>query len=122
MTTDASIAEETRINLVYYNKWKDARIVEFYQEGGKGKLYFLLGKPTSKLDAEDDDDLEEWVIPRGVRESGSLKVCEIEFWFKSISMIMQGVRPKRITIGLVNDDSTIVYYFIHDGITQPRQN
>ncbi|KAI5969477.1 SEN15 [Candida margitis] len=31
-------------------------------------------------------------------------------------------RVDRITIALINDDGTIVYYFIHDGITKPRQN
>ncbi|KAI5966436.1 SEN15 [Candida pseudojiufengensis] len=31
-------------------------------------------------------------------------------------------RPNRITIALINDDGTIVYYFIYDGITKPRQN
>ena len=31
-------------------------------------------------------------------------------------------RVDRITIAMINDDGTIVYYFIHDGITKPRQN
>ena len=31
-------------------------------------------------------------------------------------------RGKRLLMAVVNDDSTIVYYIIHDGIIKPRQN
>ena len=31
-------------------------------------------------------------------------------------------RGKRLLMAVVNDDSTIVYYIIHDGIVKPRQN
>lgn len=43
--------------------------------------------------------------------------------WKPIDKTMNGKgRVDRITIALINDDGTIVYYFIHDGITKPRQN
>ena len=29
---------------------------------------------------------------------------------------------KRVLLATVNDDSTIVYYIVHDGIVKPRQN
>ena len=50
-----------------------------------------------------------------------LSVKEINQWFKIIKTTI-GYRPKRIIIAIINDDGTIVYYFIHDGITKPRQN
>lgn len=31
-------------------------------------------------------------------------------------------RGKRIILATVQDDSTVVYYFMHDGIVKPRQN
>ncbi len=31
-------------------------------------------------------------------------------------------RGKRVLLATIQDDSTIVYYFIHDGIVKPRQN
>ena len=31
-------------------------------------------------------------------------------------------RAKRVLLAVVQDDSTIVYYFIHNDITKPRQN
>jgi tRNA-splicing endonuclease subunit Sen15 len=30
--------------------------------------------------------------------------------------------PKRVLLATVDDDSTVVYYIIHDGIVKPRQN
>ena len=31
-------------------------------------------------------------------------------------------RQKRILLAIVHDDSTIAYYFLHDGLVKPRQN
>lgn len=31
-------------------------------------------------------------------------------------------RQKRLLLGTVHDDSTVVYYLMHDGIVKPRQN
>ncbi|CAK9438356.1 uncharacterized protein LODBEIA_P25800 [Lodderomyces beijingensis] len=42
-------------------------------------------------------------------------------WAKMENVNGKG-RVDRVTVALVNDDGTIVYYFIYDGITKPRQN
>lgn len=31
-------------------------------------------------------------------------------------------RQKRLLLATVHDDSTVVYYIMHDGIVKPRQN
>jgi len=31
-------------------------------------------------------------------------------------------RQKRLLLATIHDDSTVVYYIIHDGIVKPRQN
>ncbi|KAH9832388.1 Sen15 protein [Teratosphaeria destructans] len=31
-------------------------------------------------------------------------------------------QPKRMLLGTLDDDSTVVYYIVHDGIVKPRQN
>jgi len=31
-------------------------------------------------------------------------------------------RHKRILLAIVDDDSTVAYYFLHDGLVKPRQN
>lgn len=42
---------------------------------------------------------------------------------KSVGWKWQGEnRQKRLLLGTVHDDSTVVYYIMHDGIVKPRQN
>lgn len=31
-------------------------------------------------------------------------------------------QPKRILLATLDDDSTVVYYIVHDGVVKPRQN
>ncbi|KAL8796770.1 MAG: hypothetical protein Q9195_000853 [Heterodermia aff. obscurata] len=80
---------------------------------------------------------EEWVLPTHIREKWSLRrFAEI---FDAIEETPQNrearegpterkryqrtrKRGKRLLMAVVNDDSTIVYYIIHDGIVKPRQN
>ena len=31
-------------------------------------------------------------------------------------------QPKRLLLATLDDDSTVVYYIVHDGIVKPRQN
>ena len=79
----------------------------------------------------------EWVLPTHVREKWSLrKFAEV---FDAIEAVppdaedqqderkpkppwRRECREKRLLMAVVNDDSTIVYYIIHDGIVKPRQN
>jgi len=81
----------------------------------------------------------EWVLPTHVREKWSLrKFAEV---FDAIGEVPSSEhaagernggeeraswkrisREKRVLMAVVNDDSTIVYYIVHDGIVKPRQN
>jgi len=81
----------------------------------------------------------EWVLPTHVREKWSLrKFAEV---FDAIGEVppselepgrhsggeeraswKRRSREKRVLMAVVNDDSTIVYYIVHDGIVKPRQN
>jgi tRNA-splicing endonuclease subunit Sen15, fungi type len=31
-------------------------------------------------------------------------------------------QPKRVVMAILDDDSTVVYYIVHDGVVKPRQN
>ena len=80
---------------------------------------------------------EEWVLPTHLRERWTLRrFAEL---FDAIeeappereaqrgpterkSYQRTRKRGKRLLMAVVNDDSTIVYYIIHDGIVKPRQN
>ncbi|CAK7896196.1 tRNA-splicing endonuclease subunit Sen15p [[Candida] anglica] len=105
-----SLIEQVQTNLVHYNLWTNVR---------QRTPEILTGFPPAKLIQDDPESLEEWVIPKLMADK-NMPLTEIESWFKSITNISH--RPKRITVGLVNDDSTVVYYFIHDGMVKPRKN
>ncbi|TVY54212.1 putative tRNA-splicing endonuclease subunit tsp-1, partial [Lachnellula suecica] len=81
----------------------------------------------------------EWVLPSQIQESFSL--AKFAAVFDALSTVPPGGdeeeeeeernvgwkwqgknRQKRLLLGTVHDDSTVVYYIIHDGIVKPRQN
>ena len=95
----------------------------------------------SRQDNEKADFAEperEWVLPTHLREKWSLeRFAEV---FDSITMVPpaedeDGTRTvwdgvalnkwrnlKRVLLATISDDSTIVYYIVHDGLVKPRQN
>ncbi|KAK6456277.1 tRNA-splicing endonuclease subunit Sen15 [Scheffersomyces xylosifermentans] len=116
MASVESLANQVQTNLIHYNFWTKVKIHDI-----NNGLKAVIGLPPSKLDSNDEEDQPEWVIPRSLVSNSSISVKEINEWFTGIA-ILEEKRPKRITIGIVNDDGTVVYYFIHDGIVKPRQN
>ena len=60
----------------------------------------------------------EWVLPVHLSERWSLR--EFAAVFDSIEQVDE--RVKRIVLATVHNDSTVVYYLIHDGMVKPRQN
>lgn len=81
----------------------------------------------------------EWVLPTHINEKWSLKkFAEV---FDTIETVPPGStdtleqdedevgakwrgknRQKRLLLSTLHDDSTVVYYIVHDGIVKPRQN
>mgnify|MGYP003638198297 FL=1 len=85
----------------------------------------------------------EWVLPTQLQEKMSLKKFASVFDAlstvppggedkevgdgpekeKNVGWQWQGTnRQKRILLATLHDDSTVVYYIMHDGIVKPRQN
>ena len=71
----------------------------------------------------------EWVLPTHLREKWTLKGFAGVFdglgegELGEIGGFDENSRgAKRILLAVVGDDSTIVYYIMHDGIVKPRQN
>lgn len=122
MERSRALADQVKTNLTHYNLWSDVKSYEIANYDGSN-IFILDGIPPEKLEVQDTKGGREWVIPKLMALKKDLSVKEIENWFVQISHIAEsGIRPPRVTIGLVNDDATIVYYFIHDGIVKPRQN
>jgi tRNA-splicing endonuclease subunit Sen15 len=81
----------------------------------------------------------EWVLPTQIQENWSLakfsavfdaldvvppsKTEEVKEDDSSVGHQWRGKnRQKRLLLATLNDDSTVVYYIVHDGIVKPRQN
>ena len=93
-----------------------------------------------------DDEIvveREWVLPTHLREKWSLKAfaeifdaieeepppsdndqsqTEDSHMTKIDNDKIHRTGGKRILLATTGDDSTIVYYIVHDGIVKPRQN
>ena len=84
------------------------------------------------IEEKDIPAQKEWVLPTHIREKWSLKKFAEVFDAIEEPLLNQGTgcppdvpsfaEAKRILLATVNDDSTVVYYIVHDGIVKPRQN
>ena len=110
---DTAVTERVRTNLVHYNLWQD---VELHDMEG---WTVIRGTPSTKLDSRDADGVPEWVVARTMSDP-ELSVGEIATWFNDIEK--KHPRPARVTVGIEQDDGTVVYYFVHEGVVKPRQN
>lgn len=61
----------------------------------------------------------EWVLPVHLAERWSL--AKFAAVFDSITG-EAGVQTKRILVAALHNDSTVVYYLMHQGMVKPRQN
>ena len=60
----------------------------------------------------------EWVLAVHLAEKWTLKAFSAIF----DSIHEAGPRGKRILLATVHNDSTVVYYLMHEGMVKPRQN
>lgn len=116
-----SVSEQVVTNLVHYNLWSNVKshIEEVKSPNDGPKFAILSGMPPEKLDQLDVERQREWVIAK-LMDCQTCDMKEIELYFDAVGKLDH--RPKRLTLGLVNDDGTVTYYFIHDGLIKPRQN
>lgn len=117
----------------------DEQIELLKKENSKNKK----DKPTNDADDDGIKPEREWVLPTHLREKWSLKKLAEVFDAidndahnlaaekahvscdgnePEVSSSRQQKRAKRILLATVGDDSTVVYYIVHDGIVKPRQN
>ncbi|KYG41111.1 hypothetical protein M433DRAFT_76544 [Acidomyces richmondensis BFW] len=92
-------------------------------------------RAAGKSGLPDLENEREWVLPSHLREPWTLR--RLADVFDNISLVPPddlGIdpfqypkswrlrQPKRLVLATLDDDSTIVYYIVHDGIVKPRQN
>lgn len=76
----------------------------------------------------------EWVLPSHLREKWSLRrLGDVFDGIGEVPPASEGGEEeeggvnrwrttKRVVLGILEDDSTAVYYLVHDGLVKPRQN
>lgn len=64
----------------------------------------------------------EWVLSTSLHETTSLDFLSSVFDSMDEPEHLAEGRAKRLLLAVRHDDSTVVYYFVHDGIVKPRQN
>lgn len=131
----ASLVSE---NLEEQQLWKE---VQIHTHSSTGRLLprpLVSGLPPRRLYLHPDDQIElikanstytdegapevEWVLPTHIDEKWTLKSFAEVFGALDAPQPSRSDRPKRLVLGTLHDDSTVVYYLIHDGIVKPRQN
>lgn len=144
-----ALALQVQQNLQYQHDWKFVAVHTHSPMDANKKLPrpLLSGIPPRRVYIHPDEQIElikagikdedlppqaEWVLPSHLREKWSLRrFGEI---FDSIGAVppqsdagsadrdRKWRQKKRLLLGTVEDDSTVVYYIVHDGIVKPRQN
>lgn len=122
-------------NLRLQHDWSDLQLLN--NPGAYRPL--IRGLPPKRLYLHPDDQIAalvheeatgekvihepeyEWVLSTHLNEKWSL--AKFASVFDSIvNENSENSRPKRIVLATVHNDSTVVYYIMHEGMVKPRQN
>lgn len=107
------MAEQIRTNLVHQHLWTDVEI-------HVTKLTDLVhGTPPKTLHPDDTEIRSEWLVPARSNDDWTIKQWDECF------RAAEGVAGKdvdRMLMAIVDNDSTIVYYFVYKGLVKPRKN
>jgi len=140
---DASVAAERRAvmnvartvmsNLEDQHDWTEVEI----HDGPDFPRPLVRGLPPKRLYLHPDDQIEalahehktgeklfhdpefEWVLPVHLTEKWS--IARFAAVFDSIPQ-EPNRRAKRFVLASLHNDSTVVYYLMHEGMVKPRQN
>ncbi|EDK43659.1 hypothetical protein LELG_01838 [Lodderomyces elongisporus NRRL YB-4239] len=107
----------TKLSVEEINTWFE-EIKDITQR--EGDLKTPINESLNSQSKEDKTDKEP--IISNQTDLTTTKTTNTPNKWTRIKNINGKDRVGRITIAMINDDGTIVYYFIHDGITKPRQN
>ncbi|BAO41475.1 tRNA-splicing endonuclease subunit SEN15 [Kluyveromyces marxianus] len=113
------LCDEVYKNLLYQQLWTEVEVKRY------GEVDIVCGKPSHRLtndDADDEDMLlegKEYVYPLQMHQYKGSGLT-IEVLGRLFSQLPE--KLKRLTLGIVNDDGTIVYYFVYKGVRKPKKN
>ncbi|SCU79521.1 LAFA_0B03686g1_1 [Lachancea sp. 'fantastica'] len=80
-------------------------------------IWVVNGVPPHKLSNDDLELGNEWFLPLELQQysRGSLTL-------ELADQIFAELKCRRIILGIVNDDGTVVYYFMYKGLHKPKKN
>jgi len=139
------LAETVFDNLKYQHDWTELKILTHSPTGSALSRPMITGLPQRRLYVHPDDQISmvkssavpdgkifdtpetEWVLATHISEKWTIRALAGVFdslpaQKQSSSPNHHPERPRRIVLATVHDDSTVVYYILHDGIVKPRQN
>ncbi|KAJ2904626.1 hypothetical protein MKZ38_007605 [Zalerion maritima] len=134
------LADIVKVNLELEQDWTGLAVHKSSPRGdgdcdGQKLLRPLLsGLPPKRLYIHPDDQIDmiknltgpgesetEWVLPLHQSENPTT-ISMLASLFDSLPNPPVPSRRKRIILASVHNDSTVVYYIVHDGLVKPRQN
>lgn len=118
ITNSMSLSKDVQNNLLYQHLWTD--VTEFDLNLKSGDVLTLCnGVPPEKLHPDDDKVDVEYILP--VKTENKWTISQWNDVFDSLGA-KEGKAIRRIIMAMVTIDSTIVYYFINNGLIKPRKH
>ncbi|CAB4256368.1 similar to Saccharomyces cerevisiae YMR059W SEN15 Subunit of the tRNA splicing endonuclease, which is composed of Sen2p, Sen15p, Sen34p, and Sen54p [Maudiozyma barnettii] len=119
-----SIEYAVRTNLAHFQNWSDVVICEESLEWEGRTIKLVSGIPSEPLsNGETEDDgspSREFLLPVSLAQykAESLTIECLDHVFDKLC----NPGTKRIILSIVNDDGTIVFYFMYKGVHKPKKN
>lgn len=112
---DNRLCDLVFVDLVHHHLWTETELVKL------GDFSIVCGRPSQQLSNDDEahSDSKEFVYPILMSQyaSSRFSMSHLDHIFSHLPQ-----DAKRLTLGIVNDDGTIVYYFIYKGLRKPKKN
>ncbi|CCD23707.1 Sen15p NDAI_0C00460 [Naumovozyma dairenensis CBS 421] len=116
----SEIEELVRNNLLQFHLWTEVTVATETLSWKESNIRLLTGRPPHKLSNDDEDVMTEYVLPV---EMSQYKTSYLTLEF--LDKIFDNLCPentKRLTLAIINDDGTTVFYFVYKGIHKPKKN
>lgn len=120
-SNDRSVIESlVKDNLSYFQYWTDVQLEDKILPWKGTDLRLVSGIPPNKLSNDDPEIQKEYILPVNMTQHKEEFIT-----LECLDLVFEKLcdkDTKRIILGIVNSDGTIVYYFIYNGIHKPKKN
>ncbi|CAL9730242.1 tRNA-splicing endonuclease subunit Sen15p [Monosporozyma unispora] len=107
-------------NLAYFQYWKEVQLEDKTMPWRGTELKLVSGIPPNKLSNDDPEIIKEYILPVNMTQ-----YKEEFITLQCLDLVFENLcekDTKRIILGIVNSDGTLVFYFIYKGIHKPKKN